>query len=69
MPCLSTWVSLESLLNSLSKRGVTVVMFAHTVLEMLLLEGKSVLPPIQRVIGSEKVNFSVKNEKRQLLEK
>ena len=60
MPSLSTWVSLESLVNSLSKRGLLIVTFFLTVLEILLLEGKSVVPPTQLLTRSERVSFSVK---------
>ena len=38
-------------------------MFALTVFEILLFEGKSVLSPAQRETGSEGVKASVKNEK------
>ena len=37
-------------------------MFIFTVLEMLLFEGRSVLIPAQWGTGSERVNFSVKNQ-------
>ena len=60
MSSLSTWVSLESLLNSLSKRGLLIVTFVLTILEILFFEGRSVVPPTQLVTRSERVNFSVK---------
>lgn len=72
MPSLSTWVSLESFLNSLSKRGLLIVTFVLTVLKILLFEGRSVVPPTQLVTRSERVNFSVKIiiiiKKKQLFE-
>ena len=45
-------------------------MFALTVFEILMFEGKSVLSPAQREAGSEGVKVSVKNPKniRNLLE-
>ena len=39
-------------------------MFTVTVFEILLFDCRSVLRPAQRVQGSEKIKFSVKNQKK-----
>ena len=53
---LSICISLESLSNTMVK-----AMFILTVFEMLLLEGRSVLWPVQGGTESKRVKFTVKN--------
>ena len=52
------------------KRLFVKTMFTRIVFEILLFEGRLVLGPAQQVPGSERVKFSVKNQKnvRLLLE-
>lgn len=45
MQSLSAWVSLKSLLNTLSKKLSVKMQFTVTVFETMLLEGTSVLSP------------------------
>ena len=62
MQSLSTWMSFESLSNTLEKTPVTI-MFTLTVFDILLLERRSVLSPSQRVTERERIKISVKDQK------
>ena len=58
MKSLSTYISLESLWNTLEKLIFVTAMFTLTVFEILLFKSRSVLVLAQRGTGSETVNFN-----------
>ena len=70
MQSLSSWLSLESLLDTLSKNATDKILFTLTIFKILLYEGRSVLRPAQRVTRSEGVPIvsaeNSKQDKKQL---
>ena len=50
------------------KEVVFKTMFIVTVLEILLLQSRSVLRSTERVPGSQRIKFSVKNKKKAVLQ-
>ena len=70
MLTLTTWMSLESLSNNFLKKVAAKEMFTINVSEILLLKPRSLLLPILRTTGNERVKFSIKHKKlSKLLEK
>lgn len=70
---LSTWVSIESLSNTLKKRENNVLwkqcfllllLLMLTCFQIMMSEVSSVLALTKRGLGSERVTFSVKNQKK-----
>ena len=71
MQSLSSWLSLESFFDTLSKNATDKILFTLTIFKILLYEGRSVLRPAQRVTRSEGVQMvsaeNPKQDKKQLL--
>ena len=61
MQSLSICTPLESLSNTY-KNVLEKAMFTLTVFDILLVVGRTVLPPAQRAVPRERVKVSVKNQ-------